>query len=68
MVFRIKSEPYNFEGTIIESITFLQSKNVMLAIHVEETGLNYSMMRLNLSESLSTEDDSGREITITRIK
>lgn len=67
MEFSIKSESYSYEGYIYDCITFLQNKNVMLAIHVEETGLNYCMMRLNVSESLSTEDDDSKEINITRI-
>ncbi|MBG9693326.1 hypothetical protein ABD91_21565 [Lysinibacillus sphaericus] len=68
MEFGLKSESYNFGGTLTECITFLQSMNVMLAIHVDETGLNFSMMLLNFNKSITIEDDVGREITITRIK
>lgn len=68
MEFGLKSESYNFAGTLTECITFLQSMNVMLAIHVDETGLNFSMLRLNLNSSMTVEDNIGREITITRIK
>lgn len=68
MKFVVKSEVSNFEGTLAECITFLQGMKVMLAIHIGETGLNFSMMRLNVNESITTEDIVGREITITRIK
>lgn len=68
MEFGVKSATKNFGGTITECITSLQNMKVMLAIHVEETGLNFSMMRLSVGESIAIEDDNGKEITITRIK
>lgn len=68
MEFGVKSESYNFGGTLAECINFLQSMNVMLAKNVGETGLNYSMMTLSVNQSMTVEDDVGREIIITRIK
>ncbi|UUV25935.1 MULTISPECIES: hypothetical protein [Lysinibacillus] len=68
MEFSIKSESYNYEGSLYECIAFLQTKYVLLAEFAEETGLHFSMMRLNLNNPMIVEDDIGREVTITRIK
>lgn len=67
MLFEVKSSSFNYRGSLSECMTVLQSKNVMVAIHIEETGLGFSMMRLNVGDTISVEDTSETQFTITRI-
>jgi len=66
--FGLKSESFHFGGSLIECVALLQKMNVSHAIQTDETGLDYSMMSLNLNQSMTVEDDIGREIKITRYK
>lgn len=68
MVFKVESNGGTIVGSISECITFMKEQEVMQAVMVEETGLNFAMMILGNEESLTLDDRDSNEIKVTRIQ
>ena len=67
MQFEVKNQKRNMIGSLAKSIEYMKGLGVMLAMEVEETGIDASMMRLSVGESLALDDAEGEEIVVTKI-
>lgn len=67
MQFEVKNQKRNMIGSLAKSITYMKGLGVMLAMEVEETGIDVSMMRLPVGGHLTLDDADGEEIVVTKI-
>lgn len=67
MQFEVKIQERNMIGSLTKSIEYMKGLGVMLAMEVEETGIDVSMMRLPVGGHLTLDDAEGKEVCVTRI-
>lgn len=67
MQFEVKIQKRNRIGSLTKSIEYMKGLGVILAMEVEETGIDASMMRLSVGEGLTLDDAEGKEVCVTRI-
>lgn len=66
MIFSVLHQKNQTLGTLEDSIYYMCTLGAVLAKNAKETGLQYSMMNLQVEEFLTLEDAEGKEIKVTR--
>lgn len=56
----------SFEGDLEETLSYLINKDVMMAVHNDETGLSFSMMRLGPGQTMELDGSAGETVVVKR--